>query len=455
MFCRGFGGGYVTEGKALKVLIVDDEQDNLKVLGTVLEKNNYAFETAKTGKEALEKVSIFWPDLVYLDVMLPELDGYEVCKRLKRDPATQHIPVIIITGLSDKNSRLEGLSAGANDFVTKPIDIPELMVRTQNLISLKELEELKNRHERELAERKAIENTIDRSNQTMRYILEQAPFGIYFINRQGSVEYSNAAMTRISGRSAESLSNLNVFEIPTYRQLGLDEKIRGVLDDEPFFVGSLEYTDPESNKTTIRNFTGLPLEEAGRKKALIFVEDITEQKRAEEALQRSEAEARWLAQENAVMAEIGQIISSTLNVDEVYDRFAEEVRKLLSFDRISINVVDPENDTARSIYIAGVDVTGRRPGDTPPSPRHCPPRMHAHTFEHAHSTGECRRVLSPFPGALAHFSGRTSFDHVCSFDFEGPVDRRIVLTIFQGESLYGSGCEACRKHRKSDCRRDR
>ena len=73
-----------------------------------------------------------------------------------------------------------------------------------------------------------------------------------------------------------------------------------------------------------------------------------------------------LLQENTTLVEIGRIISSTLNIEEVYERFAEEVRKLLSFDRISINVVDPENDTARSIYIAGVDVTGRRPGDTPP-----------------------------------------------------------------------------------------
>jgi PAS domain S-box-containing protein len=94
--------------------------------------------------------------------------------------------------------------------------------------------------------------------------------------------------------------------------------------------------------------------------------EITERKRAEEALQKSEEEAKRLAQENAIMAEIGRIISSTLNIDEVYERFAEETRKLLPFDRIAIQTINLIENTATFAYLSGIDVGSRRLRDTMP-----------------------------------------------------------------------------------------
>jgi len=91
-----------------------------------------------------------------------------------------------------------------------------------------------------------------------------------------------------------------------------------------------------------------------------------ERKRAEEAFQSIEESAKKLAQENVVMAEIGRIISSTLNIEEVYERFAEEARKLIPFDRIMINLADLKNNTSTPAYIAGIDVPGRRVGDITP-----------------------------------------------------------------------------------------
>ena len=91
----------------------------------------------------------------------------------------------------------------------------------------------------------------------------------------------------------------------------------------------------------------------------MFVRDITERKRAEESLRQSEENARQLAEENAVMAEIGRIISSTLNIDEVYERFAQSVRKLIPFDRIVINTIDIEKGTVTNVYMAGDEVRDR------------------------------------------------------------------------------------------------
>ncbi len=107
--------------------------------------------------------------------------------------------------------------------------------------------------------------------------------------------------------------------------------------------------------------------ETGQMKGLIeYVRDITERKRAEDELLKSEEEAKRLAQENAIMAEIGQIISSTLNIEEIYERFAEEVNKLIPFDRIAINIINPKDQTVTITYVTGVEIEGRRTGDIIP-----------------------------------------------------------------------------------------
>jgi len=136
------------EEKRPKILIVDDDAKNLKLMGAILSNYGYAFETAQNGIEALEKTKEFSPDLIFLDIMMPEMDGYEVCRRLKGNPETQYIPVVMVTALADRDSRIKGLEAGANDFLTKPIDSTELMVRTKNLLRVKEFEDfLKNHNE--------------------------------------------------------------------------------------------------------------------------------------------------------------------------------------------------------------------------------------------------------------------------------------------------------------------
>ena len=139
-------GDQMTENKKQKILIVDDEPMNLKVISVILENYGYTYETARNGIEALEKAKSFSPDLVFLDIMMPEMDGYEACRLLKDDPLTCHIPVVMVTALADKDSKLQGLKAGANDFLTKPVDTTELMVRTKNLLKVKEFEDFLKQH---------------------------------------------------------------------------------------------------------------------------------------------------------------------------------------------------------------------------------------------------------------------------------------------------------------------
>jgi len=119
------------------VLIVDDERHNRELIEVMLKPEGFLLLSAANGEEALAIVERQPPDLVLLDVMMPGMDGYEVLVLIKGNPATNSIPVIMLTALDDRNARMHGLSAGAEEFLTKPVDRAELCVRVRNLLRLK------------------------------------------------------------------------------------------------------------------------------------------------------------------------------------------------------------------------------------------------------------------------------------------------------------------------------
>jgi signal transduction histidine kinase len=120
-----------------RVLIVDDERRNAELLKVMLLPEGYVLLTATSGEDALALLADQQPDLILLDVMMPGMDGYQVATRIKQNPATNNIPVIMLTALDDRNARMLGLNAGAEDFLTKPVDRAELCVRVRNLLRLK------------------------------------------------------------------------------------------------------------------------------------------------------------------------------------------------------------------------------------------------------------------------------------------------------------------------------
>jgi two-component system cell cycle response regulator len=122
-----------------RILIVDDTPLNVKLLSAKLAHDYYVISTAENGVQALAKVEKEKPDLILLDVMMPEMDGFETCRRLKGDPSTAFIPVVIITALSDVADRVRGLAAGADDFLGKPINDLALMARIRSLLRAKVL----------------------------------------------------------------------------------------------------------------------------------------------------------------------------------------------------------------------------------------------------------------------------------------------------------------------------
>ncbi|MEX1246897.1 MAG: response regulator [Anaerolineales bacterium] len=119
---------------AQKILIVDDDLDTLKLVGTTLEKQGYQIIAAKDGIEALERVSQHAPDLILLDIMMPKMDGYEVTRRLRENPATSHIPIIMFTAKGQVDDKVAGLEAGADEYLTKPTHPAELVARVRALL---------------------------------------------------------------------------------------------------------------------------------------------------------------------------------------------------------------------------------------------------------------------------------------------------------------------------------
>jgi adenylate cyclase len=121
-----------------KILVVDDTPANLKMLADILAFRDYEVVTAACGKEGIAKLAAESPDLVLLDVMMPDLSGYEVCRTIRSHPRTAMLPVVMITALDPAGERVKGIEAGADDFLSKPIHQPELLARVRSLLRIKE-----------------------------------------------------------------------------------------------------------------------------------------------------------------------------------------------------------------------------------------------------------------------------------------------------------------------------
>jgi len=122
-----------------RILCVDDEPANLKLLEALLAPRGYEVIKATDGKEALEKLNEQGMDIVLLDVMMPEINGFEVCKKIKEDNRYRHIPVVMITALRSREDRIKGIEAGAEDFISKPFDHGEVLARIKMLLKIKNL----------------------------------------------------------------------------------------------------------------------------------------------------------------------------------------------------------------------------------------------------------------------------------------------------------------------------
>lgn len=178
------------------ILIVDDTPVGRQTLESLLISENYDLIFAENGETALAEAAEHKPDLILLDVMMPEMDGFEVCRRLRANPELSDIPVLLVTALDDRQSKLRGIEAGADDFITKPMDRAEMRARVRTITRL-------NRFRRMLDERARF-----------AWVVEQAENGYVLVGDHDEVLYANASARRLLNISGQSdLSGLKFLNL--------------------------------------------------------------------------------------------------------------------------------------------------------------------------------------------------------------------------------------------------
>jgi diguanylate cyclase (GGDEF)-like protein/PAS domain S-box-containing protein len=212
------------------VLIVDDEATNRKLLDSLLRPEGYVTRTANSGEDALASVKLQPPDLILLDVMMPGMDGYEVAKILKTDPTTLHIPIIMVSARTDSGALLDGLNAGAEEFLTKPINRAELWLRVRNLLRLKELRDLVE-HQNESLEQEVLARTA--KLQRFRTAMDATGEGIFLVDC-GTRQFIevNTTASRMLGYSRQEFLGLGSIPFEATTQVEL-ERLRDAICDGP------------------------------------------------------------------------------------------------------------------------------------------------------------------------------------------------------------------------------
>jgi two-component system cell cycle response regulator len=262
------------EHKKGKVLIVDDESMNVKLLDAYL-MHEYEIISAYGGIEALEKVEAHNPDIILLDLMMPDITGYEVCKILKGSEKTRFIPIIMVTALSSLEDRIKGIDAGADDFLTKPLDRLEIKTRVGSLLRIKKL------HDELISERDQAQNYLDLAG-VMLFVLDENGI-VKVINRKGC---------EILGYREDEILGNDWFEnyVPELFRENARKGFEKLLSTQTESTGYFEVPFLNSNKQKrIMSWTNIVLHdsEGGINSLLVSGEDITERIEAESKIKRA------------------------------------------------------------------------------------------------------------------------------------------------------------------------
>lgn len=184
------------------VLIVDDSVNNLVLLEAIVKKAGFDVRTAEGGIEALERVGEALPDLILLDIVMPDIDGFEVCRRLKADPLTASVPIIFISALDDTPNKLKAFEVGGVDYVSKPISELEVIARVKSHLRLYKMERSLHEEVRlALKERESVYKKLLHSEEKFRSLVENIPAAVFrcAMNEERTIEYISQKIEAITG----------------------------------------------------------------------------------------------------------------------------------------------------------------------------------------------------------------------------------------------------------------
>jgi two-component system, cell cycle sensor histidine kinase and response regulator CckA len=278
--------GIETFDRPARVLVVDDERHNRELLEAMLGAARYRLTYAVSGEQALAMIAAEPPDLVLLDVMLPGLDGYAVTASIKSNPATHNIPVILVTALDDRAARMRGLNAGAEDFLSKPVDRAELSARVRNLLRLKAYGDYHDRYshmlEAEVGSRAA---DLIESERLYRSTFDAAPIGILHVGLDGTGLRVNQRLCDLLGYTRAELQAVSPHELlasphMTVEAAAFTRMVAGAIDHHVIDEARYRRKDGTFVWATV-NMTVHRGVGADSPRLIAVVEDITEQRTLE------------------------------------------------------------------------------------------------------------------------------------------------------------------------------
>ncbi len=286
------------------ILIVDDVPDNLTILREILERRGYRVRPTLNGTMALKAAQKNPPDLILLDIMMPGLDGYEVCQRLKADATTRDIPVLFTSALNETANKVKGFEVGGVDFVTKPFEATELLARVKIHLALrtaqKQLEAQNARLAEEMAERERITIALQESLEKYRVLFESFPMGITISDKSGQIVESNREAKRLLEISSTEHTKRQIdgqeWRIirPDGTPMPAEEFASVRALNENRLIENVEMgIIKEEGQVTWINVTAAPIPLATYGVAIVYG-DITARKRVEDALRKSEQRYRSL-----------------------------------------------------------------------------------------------------------------------------------------------------------------
>ncbi len=293
------------------ILVVDDAPANINLMRSVLEGAGYQVSVATSGEKALQRAALGMPDLILLDVQLPGIDGFEVCRRLKADERTREIPVIFMTIVTRMEDKVRGFEVGGVDYITKPFQHEEVLARVTTHLRLRELtQELEQtkeslerrvvertaeltqanaRLEEEIAERQRAEKALRESEERYRSLVEIAPEAIV-VHRRGRIVYGNPAAVQLYGQSPADFVGKPVMDFvhPDYRPIVIDRIRKSVEQREPAERVEEKHVRMDGQVICVEVET-VPINYMDEPATLLIITDITERKRAEEELKQHRA----------------------------------------------------------------------------------------------------------------------------------------------------------------------
>jgi signal transduction histidine kinase len=344
---------------AADILVVDDEITNLRLLTSLLTQAGYQVRAAEKPGLAIESALVYPPSLILLDVMMPEMDGFEVCQRLREHELTRDIPIIFVSALQEVDDKLRGFEAGGVDFISKPYQKLEVLARVKTHLQLREmllnLDGLVNERTAELMatnqtleeENKArmrAQQALSKSEEKFRAVIEQSPISIQIHGLDGKLIQSNPAYAKLYALNEQTLAELyekyNVRKDEQAETLGLMPFIEKAYAGEDVIFPPYEYDgidtlktlnfkNPISRKCWVQTHGSPIKDEGGNVTSVLFIsEDISERVQAGQKIEQYQAKLKALASQLTIVEEMDR--------RRLADQLHDQIGQSLALARIQL-----------------------------------------------------------------------------------------------------------------------